>query len=73
MKNRLLQGLLTKIVIQWGPRLAQEQRQRIPSFEQVADRVTEGRIRLDQFLVELALQPGFQVVHGGLAVGLVIR
>jgi hypothetical protein len=72
MQNRFFERAFTRIVVQWGTRLAQEKGQGIPPFEQVVNRLAQGRIRLDHFLVELTLQPLFQVVHRRLAVRLMI-
>ena len=55
VKDGLLECPFTNIVVQRRARLTQEQRHRLPTLEQVVDRLSHGRVGLDQLLIELAL------------------
>lgn len=57
VKNRSFEGAFTNVVVQGRACLAQEQRQRIPMHDHVAQRLAHGAIGFDLFLPDLILHP----------------
>ena len=71
MEDNLFQRTFRHVVVQWGSRFSQEERQLFPVVEHVRDGFAEARIGLHQSLIELALEPFVKFVHDRAAVGLV--
>ena len=63
MEDGFLQGSLANIVVQGRPCCMQKQGELVPVILHVHDGLAEAGVRLDQVLIELLLEPIFQVVH----------
>jgi len=71
MQDGHFQGSLAGIVVQGRAGLAQEQRQRLPVFEHVADGLAQAGVGLDVLVADFYLQPLLELRQHRLAVGLV--
>ncbi len=70
MEDGPLEYLFAKIVMKGGPLDLEEQGQGVPVSLHVADGLTQRGVRLDRSLIKLLLQPLLQLLHQGVALGL---
>ena len=63
MEDRLLQRPLDHVVVQGRARHSKEQRELRPMTPHVLDRRADARVRLDEALLDLLLEPFAQVLH----------
>ncbi len=73
MHDRHFERLLAAVVVQRSAGLAEEQRQRLPVFEHIADGLPEAGVGFDVLAVEFFLHPRFELRHLRRTVGLMIR